>query len=672
MAGGGDLGFPFTLALDAGSARLGGGNLRQVQLRLSPADGALRVDTASAILPGEAPLHFSGQLRQTSDGPVFAGRGTLQATDPRTTLGWLLGLHGGALPPLPVDMLRRLTLAADVSLGGGQWALRALTGQIDQSRLQGQLTIHPGQVPALRAGVTLDQLVLDTLLADTSPSLPDLLGNIAADVQLRVGAASLGGRVITELMLDTLMEPERLQLRRGEAKLDGARIVASGQVSAGGRVADAKLEINADDAAPIAQWLPIAWRGQAALWDGRLALRADAAGPMDALAVQLAIDLGDARLEAQPILDLANRRLAGRMNLRHPNARRLLTGLGWLADTVGLNMPIWPGEGSFGVQAQFNLHEDQLSVDGFEMTAGTLRTSGRLGIQWQGGQVRLGGRIMAETLPLPWLDPGSAEPLANMWLRGWAGNLAVQADMVTLDGLQVLEGLQCVLAREAGVIQLSGCNARLAEGAARIDASLDTSVSPLRLGMEIAIKDGRIGGVVPFGGADRGLDLRADRADILLSAQAVGHSPAALLASLSGPLRITARDGGWRGFDLSTARAALGTGGTAVVLGTALQAALTQGETPFQHLNMAADLRAGGLEIRMAQSTGPHGNVAMRGRIGLDDGLLDLDATLQPARSEAPAADLPELALRLSGRADAPRRAFDIAAALRWLATQPP
>lgn len=675
-----NLGIPASLDIAIDAATHAGSTLRQLRGRIAVAEGMARLTEGQAVLPGDAQVRLAGQLRWENNAPVAEGQASLRATDPRTGLRWLAGIWGKTPPELPADMLRSLSLTADIALNAGRVSLSNLKGQIDKTRLSGQMTIQPGPKPTFQIALNGDQLAIDPIVARGVPSLADILDGMAGasvDLRLQMDAVTLTGRNIQNALLDVLVDPERVLLRRLGGTVEGAQFSGSGLFGASGNLADGKLEISADNAGTLTKLLPPAWQGQPDLWDGRLLLRLDAAGTMPALSVQLGLELGDARLEAQPILDLVNRRAAGRISLRHPNAVRLLAGLGPAA--IGVAGLDWLGEGSLALQTPFNLRDEQISLDSFDLTAGSLRANGRIGLSWQGGARQFGGRIVADALPLPWHP--AEEALPGQWLRGWAGTLHIQAGQALLGDAPVLENLACVLTQDVGTTRLSDCTARVGGGEARIDASLDHAAAPPVLRTEIAIKDARLTDASQGGGDDVAFGMQARRADAQFSLQARGHSIAALRTSLTGPIRLSATDGAWRGFDLAAARTSLLAGGErgAAVTATALRAALSGGETEFQELTLDGDLKEGMLILRAARSSGMAGTVAMTGQIGVFGQGLDLRTVLQPAGAGAalpaltlPILALPTLALRLNGPRQAPGRVIDIADALRWLSAPPP
>ncbi len=663
---------PIRLTLDTEAAALAGGNLRQVHAELSLGDGEPRLSAFSAILPGDAALRLDGRL---APGYIFEGHIGVDAPDPRASIGWLAAATGVSVPALPAGTLWHVAFDADLALDAVHLSLRNLAGRVDDTTWQGQLGIEAGQKLTIKADLATEHLALDAVRAEHLPSWGELaphLAGMTVDARVRARSVRLAGRGLEDVLLDAQLGPDRLELRRLEAASDGARIVASGAIGADRRLAHGMLEISADTASAVAGWLPSRWRGDAMLWDGRLALRAEAAGPAEALGVQLGVDLGDARVEAQAVANLGAASLAGRLSLRHPNAIRLLAAFGWpIGDPAS---PHWPGEGSLSAQAQFFADADRLELEQFDMTAGALRASGRAGLSWPDGEVQIGGRLLAETLPLPWPGTAPDDPLPAWLLRGWSAQVLVQAGEVLRDQDKVASDLVCLLSQARQAIRLSGCTARLADGEARIDAELDLAAQPPVLVAAVDLAGARIEAVSPWlqWEGEPVIEFRAAQADLRLTARGTGHSIAALRDTLRGEVTVAAREGLWSGFDLARAGTVLAEGLGRPVAASAeqLRDSLSHGETPCGSLALRAAISGARLDVREGQCNGGPGSIGLSGQVGLDGHETDLRFTLQPAPIMPGTVAAPVLQLRLSVPARAPRRLIDIDAALRWLAAR--
>ena len=678
-------GLPTGLDLSAEAATLAGGTLRRPRAAFDLGEDGVAVREASALLPGEAHLALDGRV-SPGDKPGFEGTGRLAAPDLRATLRWLERFAPGPLSALPPGVLRTADVQARVALAPGQLSLSDLRGRLDGEAVQGGLSVKPGPRPAVAAGLVFERLPLDPWLPDPA-ALPALFsapgavaeltrrfGGFDADLNIQAQRASWRGAPVERLALDAQVEAARLTLRRLEATAFGARLAASGTVGEGGRVTEAVAELTAPDAAPLRVLVPAPFDG---LLDGPGSARLALSGPPDALAARLGVELGDLRLDARPTLDLLARRWAGPVTLRHPGAPRLLATLGVLGDgpaesirrgegerSSPMRAADWLGDGSFSLVAQLTASPGRAVLDGFDLAAGAARLSGQLALE-RGGVT---GRITAETLPLPALDPRSAEPLPFRLL--WDGRAAVR-----VEAAQVLVGLQPVLRRagaevrlQDGTLRVERFTAALDGGAAAGGLVLDARADPPRVAVEAGVSDVAVTG--PVLGAS--LDLAAGVLDAGFDLTASGYSPAALLATLSGTARIAVREGVVSGFDLSGAGSALGGADpdklAQETLAADLRAALAGGSSPFARLDLPVDLRRGVAAFGEARLEGPAGEASLSGTADLAGGALDLRVALRPRGAE----DAPGLAVRLTGPAANAQRTPELAATLRWLATRPP
>ena len=293
--------------------------------------------------------------------------------------------------------------------------------------------------------------------------------------------------------------------------------------------------------------------GDARAWSGPAALAVTASGPPDALGLHLALDLADARLEADPTVDLGTGQWSGRLTLRHPGARRLVTSLGLLRAFGSQAMPSWIGEGSLSLLAQMDGAPDRVAADSFDLTAGGLRAKGELALDNTGEEPRVTGRIEAESLPVPLVGLRAPDPLPLAALQGWQASLRVEAARVVADVSPVLDQLALTAEVGGGALRIERMTARLGGGALSASGALDSRASPPAFALDASLADAAIAG--PLLGTP--LDLTAGKIAGSLSLTASGYSPAALLATLAGSLRFAVTDGVLAGLDLRRAQSAV-------------------------------------------------------------------------------------------------------------------
>lgn len=661
------LAIPTGIDLSAEAATLAGGTLRRLRGAFDLTNDGVMMREAAAILPGGAQLTLAG--RTGGGRPAFEGWGSLAAPDLRATLRWLEPLAPTLLAALPSGALQSAELTGRIVLDAGQFSLADARGALDGEALGGGLSVRFGARPVLAAGLTIDRLALDpwlpapAALADAGAivGLAQRFAGFDLDVHLQAKQASWLGAGIERLVLDVRTEAAKLTLRRLDAMVLGVRVGASGTVGEAGRVSEGSLEMTAADLATLRPLAPAGWSRLPLLLRGAGSARLQFAGPPDALAVRMTLDLADLRVEAQPVLNLAARHWAGPVTLRHPGAPRLLEVLG-IGGTAA-----WLGDGSLSLLAQVEASGERIALEGIDLAAGAMRLGGQLTVEGLGGDPAVTGRIVAEVLPLPLLYVRSPDPLPLGGLRGWQAALRVEAAQLLVGLTPVMRQLAANVALESGTLRIDRATAELSGGALSGSIVVDTGAEPPRLSLQAAIAGAALSRPAP----DLPLDVASGVLDAQANLSAAGHSPAALLATLSGTAQATVRDGVLSGIDLSGAGTALARTDPAR-LDAELRAALQGGASPFGHLALSAELGRGVLSLGDAQLLGPAGTVRFTGTADLSGGTLDLRAALRPTLPSEGPERAPELGLRLTGPAAEPRRTPELAALARWLADRPP
>ncbi|HYZ61133.1 MAG TPA: AsmA-like C-terminal region-containing protein, partial [Acetobacteraceae bacterium] len=614
------------------------------------------VREVSAVLPGEAQLTLYGRLPGRGRGTLFEGAGRLVAPDLRGTLRWLEPFAPAVLGALPLNALRAGDLTAKVAIDPAQASLSDLRGTLDGAALQGGLALRLAPRIGVSAGLSVERFTLDPWLPDPAGLMDPAAAHAAlthavqragfdADVKLQVAKAAWRGAELTPFSIDIQSEAGRLTLRRLEASGFGMRVTASGTLGEGGRISEGRVEASAQDAAalrPLLPWdLPDLLRGSASLL-------LQLSGPPDALASRVTLDLDDLRVEAQPVLNLATRRLSGSLTVHHPGAPRLLALLG-VPGTAS-----WLGDGSFSLIAQTTAAPGRIDLENFELVAGSLRASGKL----EAAGRAVSGRVSAETLTLPMISPGSPDPLPVAKLKDVQANIRLEAGDVLVGLTPVLKTLSSDLTLASGSLQLGNLTAKLGGGEVRGTARLELADVP-RLAVSGQAKGVTIAGPL----WDAALDLTGGQADVQVDVVGEGHSPAAVTATLTGSGKVQVRDGVATGFDLAAAASAL-TKPDPAGMTASVRAALSGGTTPFSLLEAELQARRGVLTID-AKATAAAGAATLTGTLDLLGGTLEARLALRPGN------ELPELATRLTGPATQPVRTPELAGLARWLAERP-
>lgn len=635
---------PTGLDLSAEATEVAGGQLRRVRLTLDLGPEGATVREASAVLPGEAQLRLAGEIRR-GDAPRFEGSMTLDAGALRTTLAWL-GWTPGWLPPLA---LRRTQFTARVAADAGGIALSNIDGRLDESSVTGGLGVRTGARASVDVGLAFDRLALDPWIA----AVPDPRRAIdPAELALRLSAKTVevAGMTLQDGALDVGIDGPRVQLRRLEATIGGGRLALSGALGEGGRIADGLADLSLPEATALMGLVPPEYRGSEAMWRGPLTLKAQASGPPEAIGARLILELGDLRLEAMPVIDLPGRRITGPLTLRHPGAPRAL-------DRFGFDTAAWLGDGSLALIAQLVATPQRIVAENFDLAAGALRTRGALTLDL-GARPKLAGRLAAEALTLPLPYPRDPTPVAFATLGRLDAEVAVTADRLLVGQSPVLSQLETTVQLQGGVLQLAPMKAKLGDGALVARVALDTTAPAPALSFEGQLEGAQIAGPLLEGVPD----LSGGTVDLAWEARAAGHSALALVSSLSGRVRLAARDGTFDGFALRGVRDAVVLADTTATP-PAVEAALAEGSTAFTRLEVATTLDRGVIVIDTGSLQGDGGAVRLGGSFDLTRGQGELTFAITPDTAGAPA-----VGLALSGPPEAVRRQTDLTALLRWLA----
>ena len=651
---------PTGIDLSAEAATLAGGILRQLRGGFDLAGGVTTVRDVSAILPGEATLTFAGD---GSSGPAsvpsLRGTARLIAPDLRATLLWAGAMVPGVGSNLPETALRQASLTGMVTVAPGQVVLSGLRGTLDGARAEGSAGLILGPQPLLSAELTLGALALDPWLprpdaivsAYPWPNLAARFAGFGVDLALHARSATWAGISLDALDLEGHFDQHGASLRRLAAEGRGARLDLAGTLAADGRLSNGKLDLAAREGAALRDLLSPDWDKQRLL-RGPVEFHVNASGPPEALELHAEAALGDLRIEAQPTVNVRSARWSGPVSLRHPGAQRLLTQLG----VPGVSA--WLGDGSLSAAAQVSATPDQLGLQGIVLTAGALRLSGTLDMRLHGGPARVSGSIDAETLPLPWVDVRSPDPLPLSPLRDWEAAVALQAREVLLGQQRYFENARATITLRDGTLHLDGVQASLDGGVMDGSAVLEAGRDQPQLSVAGQVSGAQLTHAL-FGTP---LDIQSGTASVRIDLAARGHSPAALLSTLSGEASATLRDGVVAGFDLTGAGSALAVGPDRR---EAIASAAAQGGiTVFSSLDLAAKMQNGIATLTTAELLGVSGTASATGSIDLPGGALDLRLVLRPA--EPPGG--PSLAVSLAGSATAPRRSTDLSGFVRPLA----
>ena len=663
---------PTGIDLSADTATLSGGVLRQVRTAVDIDADAVSIREANGILPGDATLALHGSFPQRGKTIAFDGTGTLVAPDLRTTLHWLEPVAPDIVRAVPAGAFRTANLAAHLAADPAQLSLTDLKGTLDTGAIQGGLALRFGTRPAISFGLTMDRLLLDPflpsrdILADPAAAYTALIKSLAtttfdSDLKLQIRQADWRGARFGPLAIDAQNDSGHLTIRRLEATLAGLHTALSGTIGEAGRVSEGRVELTAQDVGPLRPFLPSdAWATELApLVQGPINLLATAAGSPEALAIRATLELSDLHAEAQPVLNVTAHRWTSSLTLQHPSAARLLRQLG-VADTEP-----WLGAGSMSLIAQLAKVPGRLDLATVDLVAGELRAGGQLVVSGRS----ISGRVRAETLTLPMVDPRSAEPLPLAALSTADGALHVQADRVLVGLAPILTDLVADIAVRDGALAIDDLSARrdgaTLTGTARLQPAATPAQQP-----KLSLR-GQLDGLVvsaPLLGSP--LDLVSGTLAASLDIGGDGFSPSALAATLAGSGSVSVRDGELVGFDLIAASDVLGQAAAATVLPT-LRSTMLKGSTTVSTVDIPFDVHGGLVTLHATATTNPGPGFAPAPGATLN-GTIDLSgATIDGRLTLLPGPDLPKLPVRLGGPLVNPVRTPELAGAALWLAERP-
>lgn len=640
--------WPVALDLSAEAASFRGMTLRRLRGAAFLEDGRLTLSDVAVLLPGETELEFAGATAgaRLELGARFAG------PDMRTTLG-ALGLPVEELDP---TLLRRGEGRLRLVLEDAQAAVPEFTATLGDIRLSGAGVLRHGARPALGLGVTMDLLDLPRWLPNGLD--PVQLGRSfgALDLNLRLAAdrVLLRDAVAERASLDAAVEGGRITLRRLSGRLAETDIAVSGVATLAPqiRLQDLNIEASGPSARGMVALVPGGWPDRTALAGMPLAIRLSGGGPLDALALRGGAEFGELRLEASGTLDLPQRRGTASLTLRHPGAPRLL------AEAFRSDAGAWLGEGSFSLVTSVTAGPQGIGAESFELVAGGLRARGALALAL-GERPRLSGRIVAERLPLPFAGWRSADPLGLEALAGFDAEVAIEAARIEMAGLTAEEA-STTLRLSEGRLRAEALRLRIAGGQLQATMLLDLpQAAAPRIALEGTLSEASLGSAL-FGVP---IDLTAGRGDASFALEATGHSPAAVLGTLSGEARLALRDGVVAGFDLAAAAQATVLPDPVAAERTTRRA-LLGGATAFDRLEAVTRIDNGRLRLHEARLAAEGGATAtLSGEVDLARGSFDIQVLARPASPEAP-----DLGLRLTGPVDSPRALPETAAWARWRA----
>ena len=239
------------------NALLNGATTRDVRLVAALEDGVLTLQQLSARLPGEADFSLIGFLDSAEGLPHFSGQADFSTADARSFAGWL----GVDVAPLPQDVLRVLSLSAEIDATLANVSLSRIEALADSSRLTGDVGLQTGERVKLDVDAAIDQIDADSYMpagdgapearteSDEPPAL-EALTLADADVKLDIGTMVFRQTSISNLALDASLVEGVLTIESLKvADLAGLQATIDGHIDPVRRSGALSYDLAADDLA---------------------------------------------------------------------------------------------------------------------------------------------------------------------------------------------------------------------------------------------------------------------------------------------------------------------------------------------------------------------------------------------------------------------------------------
>jgi hypothetical protein len=540
--------------LSIGALEYRGEEVRRLRasLRLT-GGGAVRVEDARAVLPGQTDVSFTGDLAGIDGDPELLGRLTAVTENLRAALAWL----GLAPDDVAEGRLRSLSLASQVSLTRDAWRFRDVELRVDASRATGSVVVARAPRPQLAARLALDRLDLDAYWPGQAPA--DLLARLAqplaafdAAIEAELGRLRWGGVQLLNLGFSGRAVSDRLTINRlTVADLAEARVEITGEIDLSDGDFALSTELRDVQAARLLRRLgfepaPLLARLKP------LTVSGVATGSLQAAEIDLQVEDGSGVVTLAGEFGLSGRRPHYRLAVeaKHPDYQALLSDLG--ARPRGADGATAP------LTVAGRLEHDG---EGEALIAGTARlgeTSFTGRIAWQDEEARpriearisvgdptapvLAGLLDLTGLRLEWpardgvlTGDWSDRPLALHLLDRFDGELALSGK-----GGLAGPGFELSARFEDGRLALDHVAMALGGGQLEGQLSLDVRRPLPYLTAAVDLEDADLGALAAWLGV---APVVAGPADLRLEVTGAGNSARALIGSLIGEVEITAHEG---------------------------------------------------------------------------------------------------------------------------------
>ncbi|MGH6916431.1 MAG: AsmA family protein [Geminicoccaceae bacterium] len=548
----------------------------RVRLRLTLAgDGAVAVDQASAILPGQTNLGFEGRLAARGE-PVDL-RGNVNAvTD---DLGALLAWLDLRLPGVASGRLRTLSVSSALAIDGDAVEFSQAEIRLDATQLRGSAALEMGggtgnARPRFALDAVLDRLNIDAYQADLLPTdvarlLQRALRHADAEISTRVDRLSWRGLLMRDVAIALRAEHGRLEVSNASLEVAGeAEVRLDGQVDLESGAFAWSAEIHTQRLARLLRRLDL----EAPLMLTRvppLTLAVSAVGRPEQFDLEAEIDDGAGRLAAigkaawldgSPRYDLE-------LELRHPDFNALVRPLGARTAVGGDARPT-----ALSFAGKLRGAADQHTVAG-SARLGDMSLTGLLAWQQEQPRPRYDlqlsvaeptWEILTALLELTGFSPATAlletpvlgnwprQPLHFDWLSQFDGSLKLSAK-----GGLAGEGSELDARLQDAELFVDRASARLPHGTLSMELTLDAGRPLPFLAASLDLRE------IDASWLAASLDLDPvieGTMDLFGEATASGSSPYDLVRTLIGRVELAMSAGRLVGDEMAPIRRALSTG----------------------------------------------------------------------------------------------------------------
>lgn len=692
-----DLNLSFSLS--ANSIIFQGAEMREGRIHASLANGEIAVDQATVQLPGEASLSLFGFVSFIEETPHFDGDLDFHTENLGSFLNWLQV----DVTNIPEDRMRKLSLKSKVMASQETTSLKKVNLSINESRVTGEFSIALVDRLNLRGNLSMNRLNLDSYLkkenkgpskgsSSQSPSrdgkkkksvLEDLhaLNSFDADLSLKLDQLTFQEQIISGIRFDGAINNGKLSVREANIRdLAGTHFKASGVASEFTNTPrlDAQFNLRSKDVGNLFQL----YGGTPSLTLTKLGvttMNVRLIGALDRLDLHAELSAINGAIRADG--EIGNLPDTPNFNIHvtaeHPDVVSFLKMLDY--------RPKSPRLGNLKLQAQLKGTSAAFDLSKFDGRVGPVRLNGNLGVKLAGARPTVTAKFDAGDIPLHRFFPVSKDAKLDAvrekvkvassrtsegnkpWskkafdlsgLRLVDANVDLSVTALVYDNVRV-ERPRLTITLKGGILELSKLSGSLFGGSFGAKARV-TDSTPVVLAGVLTVRNANIRKAL-F--ASSGFDLGDGDMDFDLKLNASGNNPLELVSSLNGNANIVVKDGVVRGFDLDAVSAQLKQLNNLEAFLSALDTALSGGETRFQDLRGSINVVKGVAQIEDMHMQARSGSADTSGSIDFPRWHMDLK-TYFHLTSEPEA---PVFVMLLKGPLDNSSRRFETKQFQRYL-----